>query len=221
MKLRHPFLIKTCGFAAAWAVRLWIGTVRYRYRPLGPNMDPNQARFQGRYIYAFWHENLLVPAYQYGRPDIWVLISQHADGQLIAETCRHLRFKAVRGSTTRGGIEALRTMVKKGQHSHLAITPDGPRGPRRQVQLGLIYMAAKTGLPIVPIGFCHDNAWRLRSWDRFAVPKPWSLSTCVTTDLISVPQDVDKAGLEHYRCRVQSALDLATATAEEYLQKSA
>src|SRR5947209_11259838 len=107
MKIRHPFLIKALGFAAAWTVRLWIGTVRYRYRPLGPNMDPNQPSFKGRYIYAFWHENLIMPAYQYGRPDIWVLISQHADGQLIAETCRHLRFKAVRGSTTRGSVEAI------------------------------------------------------------------------------------------------------------------
>jgi hypothetical protein len=221
MKLRHPFLIKTAGFAAAWAVRLWIGTVRYRYRPLGPNMDPNQPNFQGRYIYAFWHENLLMPAYQYGRPDIWVLISQHADGQLIAETCRHLRFKAVRGSTTRGSIEALRTMLKKGEHSHLAVTPDGPRGPRRQVQPGLIYLAAKTGLPIVPIGFCFEKAWRLRSWDRFALPKPWSLSTCVTTELIHVPTNIDKEGLEHYRQAVQGALDLATETAETEVRRIA
>lgn len=221
MKLRHPFLIKTCGFAAAWAVRLWIGSVRYRYRPLGPNVDPNQTNIRDRYIYAFWHENLLLPAYQYGRPDIWLLISQHADGQFIAEICRHLRFKAVRGSTTRGSIEAVRTMLKKGQHSHLAVTPDGPRGPRRQVQPGLIYLAAKTGLPIAPIGFCYDKAWRLRSWDRFVLPKPWSLSTCVTTDLINVPQDVDKAGMELYRCQVQSALDLATETAAEKMRKSA
>jgi lysophospholipid acyltransferase (LPLAT)-like uncharacterized protein len=221
MKFRHPILIKALGFAAAWTVRLWIGTVRYRYRPLGPNMDPNQPNFKGRYIYAFWHENLIMPAYQYGRPDIWVLISQHADGQLIAETCRHLRFKAVRGSTTRGSIEALRTMLKKGEKAHLAVTPDGPRGPRRQVQPGLVYLAARTGLPIVPIGFCFDRAWRLRSWDQFALPKPWSFSTCVTTELISVPADVDKEGLEKYRRVVEEALNLATETAESLLRHSA
>src|SRR5437870_3309951 len=103
MKIRHPFLIKTVGLTGSWAIRLWMGTVRYRYRPLGPNVEPHQSKLAGRYIYAFWHENMLLPAYLYGRPDIRVLISQHADGQLIAEICRHLRFRLVRGSSTRGG----------------------------------------------------------------------------------------------------------------------
>lgn len=221
MKIRHPLLIKAAGFAAAMTVRLWIGTVRYRYRPLGPNMDPNQEAFKGRYIYAFWHENLLMPAYQYGRPDIWVLISQHADGQLIAETCRHLRFKTVRGSTTRGSVEAVRTMLKKGENAHLAITPDGPRGPRRKVQPGIIYLAAKTGLPVVPIGFGFDRPWRLSSWDRFALPRPYTLSTCVTTDLIRIPPNVDKDNLEFFRLELEKALNLATDTAEGLMIKAA
>src|SRR5579863_5076309 len=107
MKIRHPALIKLFGFVVAWLVRLWIGTLRYRYRPLDANFDPHQPHFTGRYLYAFWHENILLPAYHYGRADIAVLISQHADGRLIAETCRHLRFQVVAGSTTRGGIEAV------------------------------------------------------------------------------------------------------------------
>jgi len=111
MKIRHPALIKALGFGLAWLVRLWIATLRYRYRPCGPNMDPNQPGFKGRFIYAFWHENILVPAYQYGRRDIHVLISRHADGQLIAEVVRHLGFRVVSGSTTRGGVEALRQMI--------------------------------------------------------------------------------------------------------------
>src|SRR5919199_910181 len=127
MKLRHPGLLKAAGLAAAWAVRLWMGTLRYRYRPLGLDVDPNQPGLRGRYIYAFWHENLLLPAYRYGRPDVWVLISQHADGQLIAEVCRRLHFSLVRGSTTRGGVEAVRQMLRAGRECHLAITPDGPR----------------------------------------------------------------------------------------------
>jgi lysophospholipid acyltransferase (LPLAT)-like uncharacterized protein len=221
MKIRHPVLVKVLGFAAAWLVRLWIGTLRYRYRPLGPNLDPNQPRFQGRYLYAFWHENILMPAYAYGRRDIWVLISQHADGQLIAETCRHLRFKAVRGSTTRGGIEAVRNMVRAGRFAHLAVTPDGPRGPRRRVQPGLVFLAAKTGLPIVPIGISFDRPWRMRSWDRFALPRPWTVSTCVTTAPIVVPPDVDKETLEAYRRAVEEALDLASETAERLTRKAA
>src|SRR2546422_371715 len=98
MKLRHPWLIRAVAFAGAWAIRWWMGTLRYRYRPVGPSVDPHQLRINARYIYAFWHENMLSLAYRYGRPDIFVLISQHADGEMIADICRHLRFRPIRGS---------------------------------------------------------------------------------------------------------------------------
>jgi lysophospholipid acyltransferase (LPLAT)-like uncharacterized protein len=215
MKIRRGWLIRGVGFAVAWVVRLWVGTVRYHYRPLGPNLDPARPDFRGRYLYAFWHENILIPAYHYGRPDIWVLISQHADGRLIAEACRHLRFRTVAGSTTRQGVQAVRRMVKLGKVGHLAITPDGPRGPRRRVQPGLIYLAAKTGLPVVPIGIAFSGAWRMRSWDRFALPHPYSAAWCVTTEPIRVPPDAGRERLEEYRLRVEQALERATRAAEE------
>ena len=215
MKLRQPWLLAGVGFAVAWLVRLWIGTLRYRYRPLGPNVDPNRPDLQGRYLYAFWHENILMPAYHYGRRDIWVLISEHADGQIIAEACRHLRFRVVRGSFQRkGAIRALRKMVRLSRHGHLAITPDGPRGPRRRAQPGLVWLAARTGLPIVPIGFAFSRAWRMRSWDRFAVPYPWSAAVCVTAEPICVPDDIDGDELERYRLQIEEALNKATASAE-------
>jgi lysophospholipid acyltransferase (LPLAT)-like uncharacterized protein len=214
MKIRNRWLIKALGFLAAMVVRMWVGTVRYRYRPLGESMDPHQPHFEGRYIYAFWHENILLPAYQYGRPDIYVLISEHADGELIAEACRHLRFRLVRGSTTRKGVKAVRQMIQLAQKNHLAVTPDGPRGPRRQVQPGLVYLAARTGLPIVPMGIAWRRAWRMRSWDHFALPVPWSRASLVTTEPIRVPDTVDKDELEGYRRQVEWALEHATAVAE-------
>jgi lysophospholipid acyltransferase (LPLAT)-like uncharacterized protein len=215
MKIRNPWLIQALGFLAALFVRLWVGTVRYRYRPLGPSMDPHQPNFDGRYIYAFWHENILLPAYQYGRPDIRVLISEHADGQLIAEACRHLRFRLVRGSTDRrGSVKAVRQMIQLAGKNHLAVTPDGPRGPRRQVQAGLVYLAARTGLPIVVMGIAWRRAWRMKSWDRFALPVPWSLASLVTIEPIYVPENVDKEQLEVYRKQVEQALEHATAVAE-------
>jgi lysophospholipid acyltransferase (LPLAT)-like uncharacterized protein len=215
MKIRHPVLIKALGFAAAWIVRLWIGTLRYRYRPLGPSMDPRGRGFQGRYIYAFWHENILVPAYHYGRRDIHVLISKHADGQLIAEVVRHLGFRVVAGSTTRGGVEAIRRMVRLSRAAHIAITPDGPRGPRRRVQAGAVYLAARTGLPIVPFGIAMASPWRMRSWDRFALPRPWSKAACVTGQPIAVPGDLTREGLEAYRTLVEGRLAQLTELAEQ------
>jgi lysophospholipid acyltransferase (LPLAT)-like uncharacterized protein len=218
MKIRHPVLIQGLGFFMAWLIRLWLGTLRFRYRPLGPNLDPHRRELRGRYVYAFWHENMMLPAYCYARPDIWVLISQHADGQLIAEVCRHLGFRTVRGSTTRGGVEAVRQMLRLARIAHLAITPDGPRGPRRQVQPGLAYLAARTGLAIVPVGIGFHRPWRLRSWDRFALPRPWSFGACVTGEPIVVPAEASRAMLAEYSERVETALRRVTALAERWAE---
>jgi len=159
---------------------------------------------------------MLLPAYHYARADIYILISQHADGQLIAEVCENLGFRTVRGSTTRGGADAIRHMMRLS--AHLAITPDGPRGPRRKTQQGLTYLAARTGLPIVPVGIAFRRPWRMSSWDRFALPKPWSLGVCVTDDPIEVPADADRELLVAYTDRVESELQRLTGIAEHWAE---
>lgn len=218
MKIRHPALIKTAAFSGAQLIRLWLRTVRFAHQSLGPNLDPRQPGLSGRYIYAIWHEALLLPTYQFARPDMCVLISQHADGQLITDIARRLGFSVVQGSTTRGSVEAVRRLLEKGQTSHLVITTDGPRGPRRQVQQGLVYLSSRTGLPIVPAGFGFSRAWRTNSWDRFALPKPWSRGFCVSGQPISVPADADKAQLEAYRKRVEDDLLAVTDLAEQWAE---
>jgi lysophospholipid acyltransferase (LPLAT)-like uncharacterized protein len=217
MKIRHPGLIRVLGFVVACVVRVWMATLRYRYHPVGPSVEPTQEGGE-RYIYAFWHENMLLPAYRYARADIWVLISQHADGQLIAEACRHLGFRLVRGSTTRGGVEAVRQMLRVAGAGHLAVTPDGPRGPRRQVQQGLVYLAARTGLAIVPAGMAFRRPWRMRSWDRLALPRPFSLATCVTAPPVRVPADASREEMERYRRQVEEAMLWATDAAEQWAE---
>jgi lysophospholipid acyltransferase (LPLAT)-like uncharacterized protein len=219
MKLRHPWFIRIVAFLGAWLVRCWIGTLRYCYQPLGPNVDPHRPEMNQRVIYAFWHENLLLLAYQYGRPDIYVLISTHADGQLITEIAERLGFRTVRGSATRGGVKAVREMIARaGQSAHLAITPDGPRGPRREVQMGVVYLAAQTGLPIVPIGISFDRPWRANSWDRFALPRPWSRARTVTGQLIHVPTDADREQLEAYRQRLEQSLREVSRIADRWAE---
>jgi lysophospholipid acyltransferase (LPLAT)-like uncharacterized protein len=218
MKVRHPWLIKFAGYLIALLVRVWIATLSYRYHWLDENLNPHRRGLRGRYIYIFWHENLLLPLYHYGRSDIWVLISEHADGQLITEVCRHLRFRTVAGSSTRGGVRAIRRMLRLSVHAHLAITPDGPRGPRREVQLGLVYLAARTGLPIVPVGIGYYRPWRAKSWDRFALPRPFSRGNSVTAQPIVVPTDSGKEQLETYRRQIESVMDRVTALAEHWAE---
>jgi lysophospholipid acyltransferase (LPLAT)-like uncharacterized protein len=218
MKIRRRWLIKTLGFVGAWVVRLWIATLRYRYHPIGPHTIP-PPKLGERYIYAFWHENMLLPAYHCGTPHVWVLVSRHADGELIAAVCRSLGFRLIRGSTTRGSIEAVRQMVRAGQTAHLALTPDGPRGPRRHVQAGIIYLAAKTGLAIIAGGIGYQDPWRLRSWDRFILPKPWRRATVVTSAPIFIPPDLDKASVEHYRLFLEDTLRMVNLAAEHWAEQ--
>lgn len=216
MKIRHPALIKATAFAGAWAIRFWMSTLHYRCRSLGVNLVPTQKGFSGRYIYAFWHENFLLPAYHYGRHDVRVLVSQHADGRMIGEVCRHLRMRLVHGSTTRGGVEAMRRMLRLSRTAHLVITPDGPRGPRRVVQMGAIYLAAKTELPIVPVGIGYERPWRLKSWDRFAIPRPWSRSTLIFGNPIHVPSNQGRDRLLEFRYAVEQALNEVSESAEDW-----
>src|SRR2546421_133417 len=173
MKIRHPLAMKLLGFAAACLIRVWIGLVNYRYRWMGTDLRPDRAGMRSRYLYAFWHENMLMPLYRYGHTGAHVLISQHADGELIATACRWLGLRLVRGSSSRDAVKAVREMLRC-RGTHLVVTPDGPRGPRRQVQPGMIWLAARTGLPIVPVAFAYSRAWRLMSWDRMALPCPFS-----------------------------------------------
>jgi lysophospholipid acyltransferase (LPLAT)-like uncharacterized protein len=218
LKIRHPLLINLLGRLIAWAVRLWIGTVRYRCRALGPRVAPTEPGLEGRYIYAFWHETMLLPAYHYRKTPTHVLISQHADGEMIAQACRYLGLSLVRGSSTRGGRQAVREIVELNGRSHLVITPDGPRGPRRQAQTGVVYLAAKIGLPVVPVGFACKKAWRIPSWDRFILPHFFTDAVGVLGQPIHVPRDAGKEELEQFRLQVENALEDAMNVAEEMVQ---
>src|SRR5258708_18451764 len=150
MKSRNRWLVPFLAAAIALIIRLWMSTTRKRMisgdgqqHPVDPTVT--------RYIYAFWHEGLLAPLAT--RPKIRVLISQHTDGELIAQICERLSIGVIRGSTARGGCGALLQMIRDASNStHLGITPDGPRGPRRKLKPGVVMVASQSGLPIVPIG---------------------------------------------------------------------
>jgi lysophospholipid acyltransferase (LPLAT)-like uncharacterized protein len=214
MKLRHPFAIRIVALLAALLIRVWMSTMRVRVVSADGQAHPVDPA-QARYIYAFWHEALLAPLVT--RPVARVLISQHADGELIAQVCGFVGLGVVRGSTARGGSQALLEMIRGGQGAgHLAITPDGPRGPRRELKAGIVMVAAQTGLPIVPIGVGFTHAWRAGSWDRFAVPVPFTTLVGVIGQPIAVPADLDRHGMQHTKLLVQEQLATLTRAAEDW-----
>jgi lysophospholipid acyltransferase (LPLAT)-like uncharacterized protein len=211
-------MIRLAAFSAAGLVRAWLATVRARARSSDGRVHPPDPCVE-RLIYAFWHESFLAPAKI--RTPIKVLISQSADGELIAQVCQHLGLGTIRGSSKRGGAQALLQLLRDGGNTHLAITPDGPRGPRRQVKTGVVLLASLTGLPIVPLGIGFTHAWRFRSWDRFAIPRPFSTIAGVVGEPLIVPPDLDDAGIEQQRLRIEDAMLAATQAAEQWAEQIA
>lgn len=214
MKLRNPRLIRLAAFVLGVIVRAWMMTVRIRIRNHDHHEHPGRDLGKGRFIYGFWHESLLGPTKF--RVPVHVLISQHADGELIAQVCHHIGFGTVRGSSTRGGTRALLELREVATRSHLMITPDGPRGPRRKVQPGIVQLASCTGLPVVPVGVGFTRAWRFKSWDRFALPKPFSTVCLVAPPSLLIPPEVGREQVEDYRRLIEQRMLAATAEAEEW-----
>jgi lysophospholipid acyltransferase (LPLAT)-like uncharacterized protein len=219
MKIRNRQLIAAAGWLGTRAARLLFRTLRFDYHPLGPSFVPAHLPPGERIIYCIWHENLLLPTVYFGSPEIAVLISRHADGQILGGLITALGMGMVQGSTNRGGVEAVRRLIGE-QHRwrHLAVTPDGPRGPRRVVQPGIVYVASRTGMKIAPIGVGYCRPWRAKSWDRFAVPRPFSRARGVTADLIAVPNGLRAVDLEPFRLRVQAEMDRVNALAEAWAE---
>ena len=101
--------------------------------------------------------------------------SRHRDAEILSRIAQQMGFEFVRGSSKRGGVTAMRELLRKSRQMNLAITPDGPRGPRRRHGPGPIFLASKLGLPIVLMGFGYDRPWRVKgAWDKFAIPRPYS-----------------------------------------------
>lgn len=124
------------------------------------------------WVFALWHATLLPIAYKHSNEGVAVLVSQHRDGELIARVLAAWGNTTVRGSTTRGGSRALLAMIKELERGIVvAVTPDGPRGPALKFQSGTLIAAQRASVPVVPILVHADRAWRLKSWDRFMIPK--------------------------------------------------
>lgn len=212
---RIKFLV--VGFLGSNLARILFSTVRVNEKPGG---YPKQLKLEGKkVIYAFWHSFMLMPGYVSRNLGIKVLISRHTDGEYIANIAQQLGFEIVRGSTTRGGVEALLKMVKevKGVTSFI-ITPDGPKGPRFVAQPGVIFLGQKTGLPIVPVSLGMSSYWELPSWDKFRIPKPFSKATIIYGEPIEVPSMLGKSEIEEYRVQLEKKLNEITAESERLVK---
>ena len=212
---RTPLWMRGAGLAAATGIRAWMSTLEYQALFYDQNVDPIYG-VGGPRIYVFWHEYILIPLYMRGHCNLTMLLSKHKDADILYRVAHHMGFECVRGSTHGGAAEALLELARRGQHMHLAITPDGPRGPRRKLAQGPVYLASKLGMPIVPFGMGLDRPWRAKSWDRFAVPRPGSRARAVVGPEIYIPAGLSRPELEERRLGVESLLNQLCDEAESW-----
>lgn len=171
-----------------WGVRVGLIVLRllaatWRVRALNAESYQARRRAARPFVFAFWHGGMLPLLWRHRGEQAAVLISLHKDGEIIARICQSLGFRTVRGSTTRGGGRALLGLVRELEAGHeVAVTPDGPKGPRHHFAPGALVAAQRAKVPIVPIGVHCASAWHLKSWDRFMIPRPFARVTVVYGD---------------------------------------
>lgn len=161
---------------------------------------------QGRpVIYVLWHGRLLPLGYVHRGQGVIGLASRSADGEYIARVLRHWGFGIIRGSSSSGGDTAFRELIRALRAGRsVAITPDGPRGPRERLKPGVIQLAQLTGAPLVPVAAGASRAWWFVSWDRFLVPRPFARVNVAYADPVFVPRDA--ADVSGAMASVESAL---------------
>lgn len=161
----------------------------------------------GPLLVAMWHGRMLAPLPAHAGRGIGVLVSPSREGELVETILRKFGYRVIRGSSSRYGARALREMRSVLDHSGaVVITPDGPRGPRHSMNVGLAWLARETGAPIMPVGIACDRAWRLASWDRFTIPKPRARVQVVYGDTLEVAEDATDEELETSAAEVRRRL---------------
>jgi lysophospholipid acyltransferase (LPLAT)-like uncharacterized protein len=211
--VRRPALMTAVGAATAAAMHLWLGSLRVHTDVAEPSVDPR--RRPRRVILCLWHEDLLLLSYYFRHNGIHTLISDSADGEWIARGLSWLGYGTVRGSSGPSGGRAVLRILRERQAIDLAVTPDGPLGPRRKFHMGAVYLASRLGMALVPLSCGYERPRRTRSWDRLVLPRPFSRQViCVGRELF-VPPDADAQTLETYRSRAESDLEANSARAQE------
>lgn len=195
---------------ASGLIRLTWATSRVRWirrelaEPLLRSPEP--------FVLAFWHCKLFLMQYALmGRP-VTAMISRHGDGELIARTMARFGHSAARGSSTRGGPQALREALRAARGGGaLAITPDGPKGPAREVKAGVIDLARAAQVPVLPCSLAAHPCRRLRSWDRFEVPLPFGRVVIAYGEPLRVARHAGDAERAAAAAELAARLDALTA----------
>jgi lysophospholipid acyltransferase (LPLAT)-like uncharacterized protein len=168
-------------------------------------------------ICAFWHGRLLMMPFASKGRKLGFLVSPHRDGQVVGKALQRFGFHAILGSTTRKGLTAFKNMLKALQDGYdIALTPDGPRGPRYHVQAGVIELARLTGKPVIPLTFSASRKKVFNTWDRFLLPYPFSKGVFIWGEPVHIDPHGDRDHLEDRRALLEKRLNELTERADHY-----
>jgi len=203
---RESFL----AFVAAGIVRLLMATLRLRVEdPFGFTRD----EVKGPVVLCFWHNRILAITlsflrnYPASRKGVTVLTSPSKDGEILAQLMGYLGMGAVRGSSSRRGSQALRELIRLVESGvDIAITPDGPRGPRYKLSPGPIALAQATGALLMPVTATFSRCFEMKTWDGFRIPLPFSTVTVKIGGLIPIASDVSDEEFEAARANLEKIL---------------
>ncbi len=214
MKLRDQFLLCLAPWFASRLVRILHLTTKTEILGL-----QNALQFwneKKNVILVSWHDELLMMPMAYHGHGAQILISSSKDGELIARTVKYWGYDAVRGSSSRGGTAAFREMINLCKRPFdLAITPDGPRGPRHVLKDGVLQLARLGGRPIIPMTYVCSKGYRFSSWDRFLCPYPFGRAVYSYGEPVSY---AEKESIESFRQRLSAAMSSNYNKAKERLE---
>lgn len=218
--------INLIGMLGAWTLRAINVTLRWdrsgidETKSVWAHEDPR--------IIAFWHSRQLFMPFVYrsalsksGDRHMAALGSKHADGRIMARALQSLGIDSIPGSSSQGGLQALHALVRKLKNgSHIAITPDGPKGPLCKVKMGVVKIAQVSGAAIYPMAIGSQRKWRFGSWDRMQLPIPFSRAVRLMGEPIKVPPKLNEQEFAGYVQELEDKLNALTARADTYFDSS-
>jgi len=214
--LRKKLVSSLGPWLAYWVIRILGRTMQFE--EINPEIPRRFWESGNPAIGAFWHERLLMMPIVYKGRDLSFLVSPHRDGQVVGKALQRFGFHAILGSSTRKGFSGFKQMVKA-YGSDIAIVPDGPRGPRRRVQIGVIELAKLTGRAVVPLTFSASKRKIFNTWDQFLLPCPFSKGVFMWGEPIEVDPQGDRPHLEEKRILLENRLNDLTEKADHYFNK--
>ena len=216
-RLRNNLTITILPFVGFVVIKVLSWTMRFEEK--GDKTFSHYEREGKPYVAVFWHGHMLMMTVSPYRRHSKVMVSRHRDGELISRIIGYFGLESFRGSTTRGAISALRGGIKAISDGYkVVLTPDGPKGPRHTVQMGVIELARATGVPIFPVVFSSTRKKVFSSWDRFILPYPFSKGVFFYGAPLWVPRGLEKTEREAKRKELEDRMRQMTRIVERYCE---